>query len=356
MNSCLVLGAGVNGLVSALTLARAGVRVRLLERGSAGKESSWAGAGILSLLLPWSYPAPVRALADRGRALWPALAEELLESTGIDPEYRACGMAVLGEDARSTLDWCRAHGEPAQSLPEAVAALLTVAGEGVWLPAVAQARNPRILAALRRAVELAGVEIIESQPGARLVREGGRIVAVVTGSLRHEAEAYVLTTGAWSGTLLRELGGAPEIYPVRGQILLLRAAPETLPCVVYRRGQYLVPRRDGLVLVGSTLEEVGFDRSTTPEAMDSLHAFAREVAPVLANAQVVTQWAGLRPGSPGNLPTVDRHPELENLFLNAGHFRYGVTMAPASAEVLARRMLGTDCPLDMSAYDWRAGA
>lgn len=356
MNSCLVLGAGVNGMFSALALARAGLRVVLLERGATGRESSWAGAGILSLLLPWNYPETVRRMANRGRALWPAWADALQESTGIDPEYRPCGMVVLGEEAATALAWRQDQGEAAGDLPASLFGVLADRTNALWLPEVAQARNPRILAALRRALELAGVEIREQEPGARLLRDGSCIKAVETSGRRYEADAFVVAAGAWSGGLFADLGEVPQIQPVRGQILLLQADPETLPCVVYRRGQYLVPRRDGLVLVGSTLEHVGFDRATTPEARISLQAFADEVVPGLRRANIVAQWSGFRPGSPGNLPTVDRHPTLENLYLNSGHFRYGVTMAPASVEVLLHRMLGTPCPIDPAPYAWRRDA
>jgi len=139
---------------------------------------------------------------------------------------------------------------------------------------------------------------------------------------------------------------------VRGQILLLTGQPGLLPGIVYRGGRYLVPRADGRVLVGSTLEEVGFDKSTTPQAGDDLLAFAVETCPSLRQAAVERQWAGLRPGSPGNLPTIARHPEVENLWINAGHFRYGLTMAPAAAELIAALILGDPPVLDPSPYAW----
>ena len=355
MDSCLILGGGINGLLSALMLKEAGLDVQVLERGASGRESSWAGAGILSLLLPWNYGPEVNALAQRGRALWPIWAERLHTAGGIDPEYRLCGMAVQAIEQRETaLAWCAAHAEAVAALPAELAQLLGGSEATLWLPQVAQVRNPRLMQALRAAAVQAGVAIHENTPAHRLLAEGRRLTGVETPAGRFVADSVVVSAGAWSGSLLAELGSAPAIAPVRGQILLFKAAPDLLPCVVYRRGHYLVPRADGHILAGSTLEEVGFDKATTLEARRELLAFAYALLPALRQAEIVSQWAGLRPGSPGNVPSIGRHPELENLYLNSGHFRYGVTMAPAAAEVLLSRMLGVPCPVDPAPYAWKA--
>jgi glycine oxidase len=352
MTSCLIIGGGINGLLSAIMLRQAGLEVSLLDQGATGRESSWAGAGILSLLLPWNYGPGVNALAQRGRALWPKWSEHLWAASGIDPEYRVCGMAVLEVEQRETaLAWCAEQNEPVAGLPSALAYLGNHGS--LWLANVAQARNPRLLRALREAALRAGIAIHEHMPARRLLVEGARVVGVETPGGVFSADSVLVTAGAWSGGLLAELGHAPEIAPVRGQIVLFKAAPNLLPCVVYRSGHYLVPRADGHILAGSTLEEVGFDRTTTPEARRELLEFAHAVLPALRQAEIVTQWAGLRPGSPDNVPTIDRHPDLENLYVNSGHFRYGVTMAPAAGEVLLHRMLGTTAAVDAAPYGWR---
>lgn len=353
MTSCLILGAGINGLLSALLLRQAGLEVQVLERGQAGRESSWAGAGILSLLLPWHYGEEVVALGQRGRKLWPALAARLQDESGIDPEFRRCGMLVLGEEAPDgARRWCAEQGEPVSGTPSFGSDLALEADAGLWLPEVAQARNPRVMQALRGAAVRAGVVIREQSPALRLQVAGQRVVEVETPSGMVTADSVVVTAGAWSGKMLAALGKAPPIAPVRGQILLFKAAPGLLPCVVYRRGMYLVPRADGHILAGSTLEEVGFDKSTTPAAHQALLDFAYSLLPALREAEIVTQWSGLRPGSPGNVPTIARHPVLENLYANIGHFRYGVTMAPAAAEVLLQVMLGTPAGVAGAAYGW----
>jgi glycine oxidase len=137
-------------------------------------------------------------------------------------------------------------------------------------------------------------------------------------------------------------------------MLLYRTKPGRLPCIVHEGGHYLVPRSDGHILAGSSLEEVGFDKATTATAHAELHAFVARMLPDVAAAGPVRHWAGLRPGSPGNVPIIDRHPELINLYANTGHFRYGVTLAPASAEMLAHLALGTASSIDITPYRWSA--
>lgn len=352
MNSCLIIGGGINGLLPAYLLRLAGLEVRLLDQGATGRESSWAGAGILSLLPPWAYGPEVNALARRGRALWPEWAERLRAASGIDPEYLACGMVVLApEQLDSAMAWCGEQGEAVAPLPAALAHLGD--RDSLWLPDVAQARNPRIMQGLRVAATRAGVRISEHSAASRLVTEGGKVTGVETADKGLiSADSVLVAAGAWTGGLLAGLGHAPKITPVRGQIVLFKAAPGLLPCVVYQDGHYLVPRTDGHILAGSTLEDVGFDKATTIEARVALLNFAYSLVPALRDAQIVAHWAGLRPGSPGNVPTIGRHPTLENLYVNSGHFRYGVTMAPAAAEVLLHHLLGTATSFDTTPYAW----
>ena len=143
-----------------------------------------------------------------------------------------------------------------------------------------------------------------------------------------------MTAGAWSKVLLGEHALQADIKPIRGQMLLFKFDAPPLPHIVLQKDMYLIPRRDGHLLVGSTREDVGFDKSTTDEARAMLLQRAIALLPALRDMPVIQHWAGLRPGSPGNIPTIGRHPHLPNLYINSGHFRYGVTMSPASVEVL----------------------
>lgn len=349
----LIIGGGISGLLSALQLSRAGLQVTVLERGKMGRESTWAGAGILSPLLPWDYGPEVNALSERGRALWPQLAEFLRLQTGMDPEYWPCGMLALGGFSMSAARaWCAARGWRCATPEPAQLAAYPPAGAALWLPDVAQARNPRVIRGLVAACGQAGVSLIEQCAVTGLQVQGGGVTAVLTPRGPLQAQRFVLCAGAWSNRLMGTHALGLQIRPVRGQILLLRSRPGHLRHIVYRQGRYLVPRRDGHILAGSTLEEAGFDDSCTPEARQTLLEFARQTLPELEAGDIVMQWAGLRPGSPGNVPCIGRHPQLENLYINAGHFRYGVTMAPAATELLVQILLGQATTLDAHAYAW----
>ena len=339
----IVIGAGAVGLATALALLRSGAAVTVLERGAVGQEASWAGGGIMSPLCPWDYPDEVTRLALLGMARFGDFAAELQAATGVDPEYRRSGMLVLPPfDADKARDWCAVHGMPYEMRRDAL-----------FLPEIAQVRNPRLLRAMRERVLQLGGRIVEQCAVQSVVSQAGLVRHVETSQGRFEADDYVLTAGAWSKALLGELAQQLQIKPIRGQMLLFKFNVPPLPHILLQRDLYFIPRADGHLLVGSTLEDVGFDKSTTEEARESLLQRAIALLPVLQDKAIVRHWAGLRPGSPGNIPTLDRHPALDNLYINGGHFRYGVTMAPACAEVLLNMMSGRTQPFDIVPYRWR---
>ena len=342
----LIIGAGVIGLGSALELLQRGAGVTVLERGIAGSESSWAGGGILSPLCPWDYSDDVTRLTSRGAALFPAWAQALHEATGIDPEYEANGMLVLPPfDAQAARQWCAAHEVRRQLLEDGT----------LLLPDVAQVRNPRLMQALRSRVEMLGGRIMEQCEVRGIMAEEGRVRALATSSGEFGADNFIVTAGAWSRQVLGQYALQMDIKPMRGQMLLFKFDAPPLQHIVLQGDLYLIPRRDGHLLVGSTLEDVGFDKGTTQAAHDSLRQRAETILPQLRSMPLVQHWAGLRPASPHNIPTIARHPQLENLYLNSGHFRYGVTMAVASAEILLNEMTNAPQPFDVTPYQagWR---
>lgn len=329
MKQVVVIGAGAVGCLSALELAQRGWQVTLVDKGELGMESSWAGGGILFPLLPWKYAEPVNHLALDGAKAYADLSANLLQETGIDPQYQACGMLVKADfGGQQALDWCAGHGVRTE-----------LRNGDLWLPDVAQARNPRLMQALKALLLKRGVRLLE-HTALRLQAGDGVAVWCDMQDQILEADAYVLTAGAWSTQLLGEHACNTQIKPMRGQMLLYQLAPRLLPHIVYHEDFYLIPRSDGHILAGSTVEDVGFDKSNTDEATAMLAAKASALLPQLANAPVIKRWNGLRPGSPENIPVIAQHPYFVNLWLNTGHFRYGVTMAPASAVILADLMSG----------------
>ena len=233
----LIIGGGVIGLASALELARDGARVTVLERGAAGAESSWAGGGILSPLLPWNYPDAVSRLCNLGVELYPHWSADLISSSGIDPEFQVSGMLVLPPvDEVAAEHWCVQHGwrhtyEPAQTRVPALAEN----GSALWLPDVAQVRNPRLVQALRLAALEAGVNLLEGIEVMRAARSSpARIDYLDTSRGKLQAGAYIVAAGAWSQSVLGDIAPHWPIKPIRGQMLLFKAAPDLLPQIGYR--------------------------------------------------------------------------------------------------------------------------
>jgi len=350
----IIVGSGVIGCSTALELASAGASVSLLERGPAGQESSWAGGGILYPLLPWDYSEAINHLVQRSIALFPTWASELQAASGIDPEYRKCGMLVLPPFSIAQAQaWCDTHATRLEMAgAQKIIPELAADEDALWLPDVAQARNPRLLKALRRRLELLGVQISEHTEVTGWRNDGVRITGVETNRGELRAERYIVTSGAWSRQLLGEHALNLDVRPIRGQMLLFKTEPGALRSIILKNGIYLIPRLDGHILAGSTLEDAGFDKNTTEEAKAMLYAQATGILPLLKQAPLVQHWAGLRPGSPDNIPTIDRHPQLENLYISSGHFRYGVTMAPASAEIMTNLILGRPQAMDIAPYRW----
>ncbi|HEU0187714.1 MAG TPA: glycine oxidase ThiO [Gallionellaceae bacterium] len=353
ISDLLIIGAGIAGLATAQRLLERGANVTLLDQGAVGRESSWAGGGILSPLCPWDYSDAVNRLCSHSTAQFAAWAAALHEASGIDPEYERSGMLVLPPlDRPAALQWCRAHGTAVEQV-EVAGLAPGASGEGLLLPDVAQVRNPRLLQALHQRVLALGGRIVEHCAVQGLLTRNGLVEGLATSRGVLRAERYVVTAGAWSQAVLGEYALKLDIRPIRGQMLLFKFAAPPLRHILLQNGMYLIPRRDGHLLVGSTLEDVGFDKSTTDEARDSLWQRAQALVPALRDMPPVQHWSGLRPGSPGNIPTIGRHPQLDNLYLNSGQFRYGVTMALASVDVLMSELQGSPPPFDVAPY--RAG-
>ena len=262
------------------------------------------------------------------------------------------------EDARDALAWAEGerelmHRHDAASLTQHWPWLAGHWQQGLFMPGIAHVRNPRLLQALQVSVERLGV-IVES--GAEVVGagvDGSRVASVVTRDGRVFAgDQVILCGGAWSRALLADVGAdfVLPVRPVKGQMLLYRAQPGVLPCMVMTNGRYLIPRRDGHILCGSTQEEAGFDKSTTDEARQSLMRTAGLLLPVLAGEMPVAHWAGLRPGSPNGIPFIGRVPGRDNLWVNAGHFRNGLVLAPASARLITDLVLQSKPLLDPRPY------
>ncbi|MEE4230384.1 glycine oxidase ThiO [Pseudomonas viridiflava] len=353
----VIVGGGVIGLLTAFNLASSHMSVVLLDRSGVGLESSWAGGGIVSPLYPWRYSPAVTALAHWSQDFYPYLGERLFKQTGLDPEVHTTGLYWLDlDDEQQALDWAVRENRPLSSVDiSAVHDAVPVLGQGysraIHMADVANVRNPRLVKSLKAALlAMPNVEIREQCEVTGFLRRNDRIEGVKTTSGDVLADRVILAAGAWSGELLKHLGLELPVEPVKGQMILYKCASDFLPSMVLAKGRYAIPRRDGHILIGSTLEHAGFDKTTTDVALESLKASAVELIPALADAEPVAQWAGLRPGSPEGIPFIGPVPGFEGLWLNCGHYRNGLVLAPASCQLLADLLLEHEPIIDPAPY------
>jgi glycine oxidase len=352
--SVAIIGAGVIGLSIAWRLAARGVSVQVFDRGAAGAGASYAAAGMLAAC---SEAEPgeeaLVVLGRQSQARWPAFAAELLEVSGIDVELRPEGtllVALTADDqARLThqlvfqqklglpLHWISA-AETRRREPHLAGKL---AG-AVFSPEDTQVDNRKLVAALRVAAQAAGASISEHRAVSAISSRGGRVEGIVLADgTKVASDVVVLAAGAWT----RSIDGLgpelrPPVRPIKGQMLALRmdcAAP-LLSHVVWAPGAYLVPRRDGRLLVGATVEEKGYDSSLTAGGMLSLLEAAWRAVPAIEDLPIDEMWVGHRPGSRDDAPILGGGP-IDGLVYATGHHRNGILLAPITADAIARLVL-----------------
>ena len=352
----LIIGGGISGLLTARELHLAGRQITIIDKSRIGREASWAGGGILLPIYPWRQESAISDLVIDSLQRYPTLSRELHEATGIDPEWQPCGMLICkNPDYDLAVRWCKNRDIPYQDAPENLLDNLnTTCEHPLWLPSIAQARNPRLLKSLKAYLIQQGVQLIEETKITDIEIKNRQLKSIKTTYQNFTPRHTIICAGAWSAQLLASwlphASSQLAIQPVRGQMLLFDAKPETLKYMILDGDQYLIPRRDGKILAGSTVEQAGFEKITTQEAKESLYRFATELLPDLKNHPICEHWAGLRPGTPKGIPYIGFHPDVDNLSVNAGHFRNGLVMGPASAHLLADLILQRPTEIDPQPY------
>lgn len=350
-----IVGGGIIGLSLAWELAKEGLRICVLDKNSLGNEASWAASGMIP---PGPRPekwqnCPAKArlagLSGQIQATWYS---QLHEETAIDSEFRTTGALYLPDNALKARrqDWQRWGIDCEELKSEEIRQMEPElrAESAVYLPGESQVRPPRLLKALQAGCRQRGVTLRPHWEIDRIEQAGGRISSIAGSQGRISAGHYSLTAGCWSEKLAKMCGITVPMRAVRGQIALLQAPPGTLQHVVNLGLSYLTPRTDGRVLVGSTQEEVGFDKSCTVAGIESLLAMAQRLAPALGKCQLEKTWAGLRPAAGDDFPVLGRIPAVENASIATGHFRSGIQLAPATARYLAAMILGKELPVNLS--------
>jgi glycine oxidase len=346
----VVVGGGIVGCAVAYRLALEKKQVLVLERGEIGREASWAAGGILTPIHLAEYPTPLASLCAASLRLYEPLVRELRGFSAVDPEYRVTGLMIAVCDeagdlaARGLEDWKRANGQPVERLTrdqalERQPGLADDVRGGLFLPDIAQVRNHRMAPAFAEAAQKLGAEFRAGTVVSGFLRVPGRITGLKTSRGDVYTGTVVLAAGAWSAELARSVGLELAVRPVKGQILLAGPAPGLLRTVLLKDDRYLVPRADGRILIGSTLEDAGFDKSVTVEGLGGLARAAAALFPPVGKLPILASWAGLRPSTPDRLPYLGR-TSMEGLIVAAGHFRNGILLAPVTAELVADLVAG----------------
>jgi glycine oxidase len=352
----IIIGAGVAGLSIGWRLLQAGCDVVVLERAQPAGGATWASAGMIAVTGENGDTASPEAEFSRySCSLWPSFAEEVERSSDRRIAFRIDGALVTARDARSAASLvarAEASGGRAKYLSPADARALEpllapdIAG-ALYDPTEAQVDNRALGTALAAAFLHAGGVLQSNEAVVRIELSGDHIAAVVTPFAKYHGDAFVLAAGAWT---TRIAGLPPEtmppVVPVKGEMIALAPANgAALPkCIVWGNDVYIVPRHDRL-LVGATVSREGFDTHLTEAAVAWLQSHAAVPMPALAGWDIAEHWAGLRPGSPDNLPILGE-TLIKGLFVASGQFRNGILFAPAIAEALSRLVLGrTSSPL-----------
>jgi glycine oxidase len=339
----VIAGAGLIGGAIALELARAGVHVAVFDQGEPGREASWAGAGILSPAPENPATIPLVPLGKASMALYPEFVARVEEISGQDAGYRAKGTvdALFSRDAARELSthvalhhgWgLRAEaisGEDARELEPALSSEMEAA---VLRPDEASVDNRALTQAVLHAARKSGAEIFACREVQGIWREKQRCAGLLLEDQKVSAKWTIIAAGAFSAAIAGADAYAP-VRPAKGQMVSLRADRIKIERVLWSDKIYLVPRNDGRILAGATVEYAGFDKKVTAGGLERLLSRAIQLAPDLAGARVEETWAGLRPDSPDHLPILGP-ADVDGLLIATGHFRSGILLTPITAKLV----------------------
>lgn len=346
----IIVGGGVIGSAIAYYLALQGNKVVLLEKDRLASQSSGAAAGMLAAQAEMEQDGPLFAWAKQSRDMFPQLAAQLKEQSGIDIGLIRKGLLKLARTAEEAAQQQRAVRfqqaagaevealtvEQAQKLEPSLSSSFQ---QAMYIPHDGQVSAPDLSLAFARSAIRLGVEVREGTEVRQLLQEGDRITGVRTPQETIYADQVVLATGAWSSSLLQQLDLQLPIYPVKGELFSVVAHPPLLETTLFTHGCYLVPKQQGRLIVGATMIEHTFDRSISLAGIKSLMDRALELVPGLAQAKWEKAWTGFRPQTADGLPYLGKHPQLDGVYVAAGHFRNGILLSPLTGQVMAELIL-----------------
>ncbi len=352
----IIIGAGIIGATCAWRLAQVGMRVTVFERNAPGSEASQAALGLLAFHAKARTPSQFNELRRRSRQFYPAIIEELAETIGQRPDYRASGQLLIApaETDRPDIELVYTANtklgiEVERPTPEECHMLAPGLNPDIhgalFFPADALVDNTALTLAIVRAAEQAGA-VFERANVEALESHAGRATGVRCAGQARSAGWVVVAAGCWSG----QIPGVPllPVMPIRGQALAVAGQP--MRRIVASPGGYIVPKGESQTLIGATVEQVGFVAANTLRGLSEVSAAGLEISPALGMSEFLGAWAGLRPGTPDNLPFIGPFGELPNLVAATGHFRNGILLAPITAEIVRAIVTGERPLLDLQPF------
>jgi glycine oxidase len=349
-----IIGGGVIGLAVARAVAQRGMHdVLVVERSSLGAEASAAAAGMLAPQAEADCADDFFQLCCQSRDMYPAFAQSLNEETGIDVELETSGTLYLAftEEDESELEkryeWQTRAGLDVEKLSAGTARLLEPCISAdvravLRFPLDTQVENRRLISALASANEALGVRMLTGVSVDSLDIKRNRVAGIGTSRGFIACERVVIASGAWTTQILNEALPNPRIEPIRGQMVSFEATPQIARHVIYSPRGYVVPRRQGRLLAGSTTEHAGFDKRVTAAGVQSIVTAALEISPRIAALPLTSSWAGLRPRAADGLPVLGPCAEIAGVFYATGHYRNGILLTPITAELLAGAIVDED--------------
>ncbi|SKA88804.1 glycine oxidase [Thiothrix eikelboomii] len=345
MKDVIIVGGGLKGMLTALFLHDAGLNIMLVDQNELGRESSWAGGGLITPLYPWQASPVVSALVKDSQKHYPALCERLYQETNIDPQWLNSGLLITDTSQhQAAQEWAKIWDYPLQilegaSLTQCEPQLNSQFGQALYFPQTAQVRSPRLNAAVRAALRMRPILVSQHQAVRQLHSVNGQIGGIYLGNDLFKAHKVILTAGAWTSAFAEVQASPLQLRPQLAESIMFRTSKRSLQRMIVHQQYYLIPRKDGRIVCGSVFSSQGLEKTLSEQAQQELRRVACELMPELAELPIHNHWSSLLSFSENDEPFMGEHPTIRGLYINAGHGSNGVATGLGSVRALMAQVL-----------------
>lgn len=345
MKDVIIVGGGLKGMLTALFLHDAGLNIMLVDQNELGRESSWAGGGLITPLYPWQASPVVNALVKDSQKHYPALCERLYQETNIDPQWLQSGLIIPDTTHhQAACQWAETWGYEinlleGERLKTCEQYLNPDFKQALFFPELAQVRSPRLNAAVRAALRMRPILVSQHQAVQQLHIVNGQAGGVYIGNELFKTHKVILTAGAWTGAFPEVQDSPLQLRPQLAESIMFRTPQRTLQRMIVHKNYYLIPRRDGRIVCGSVVSSQGLEKTLSTQAQQELRAVACELMPELTTLPIHNHWSSLLSFSENDEPFMGEHPTIRDLYINAGHGSNGVATGLGSVRAVVAQVL-----------------